>query len=47
MKKKECDCDKNCYCRINDEETMQCCYYSNGRCIANEYSENYLFKMRR
>ena len=38
------ECEGCCYRRDCDFDLGKCCYLSNGRCLINEYSENYLFK---
>ena len=41
------ECNGGCYRVTCDHEKITCCYLSKGRCIFNEYSENYLHKQKR
>lgn len=43
---KEEMCDGCCYRRTCSKDLEKCCYLSSGRCIVNEYSDNYMFKER-
>lgn len=38
------ECNGCCYRRNCNYDIEKCCYLSNGRCLVNEYKNNYLFK---
>ena len=40
-------CDKQCLTKLINGDTSKCNYYSNNRCLIDEYQDNYLFKQKR
>lgn len=44
MLNKEEHCSGCCYRYTCDHDLEKCCYLSNGRCLVNEYTTNYMFK---
>lgn len=40
-------CNGCCYRVTCDKDLEKCCYLSKGRCVVNEYSDNYIEKERR
>lgn len=40
-------CDGCCYRYTCNHDLEKCCYLSNGKCLVNEYSDNYRFKEKR
>jgi len=47
QRSREMKCDGKCFIRLTDDLKQQCCYNSRGRCLINEYEDNYLVKIRR
>ena len=37
-------CPNRHHCLKDDSK---CCYLSNGRCLINEYEDNYIFKVKK
>ena len=37
-------CDKQCLTKLINGDISKCNYYSNNRCLIDEYRDNYLFK---